>query len=172
MWLDTPNIKWWRFLSRGRAKLSALLRNCSVGNMQLSSSLPQKSQFVGPKQAYALRSTTNPVMRQSVTETCFPIHPLQFWIVGISFVDIGLVLKIPAWTSLSNTSVHYRVCGGSQRICLALRGERREWTLKALDDAIKSRRSFRPGHPFSHHGNTATCERTLPTYLRTNKVWA
>ena len=69
-------------------------------------------------QAYEVRTTTDPVMRQNVTETCFPIHPVQFWSVGISFVDIGLVLKILALTSLGNTSAHYRVCGRSDFICL------------------------------------------------------
>ena len=57
-------------------------------------------------------------MRRSVTETCFPIHPVQFWSVGISFVDIGLVLKILTLTSLGNTLAHYRVCGCSDFICL------------------------------------------------------
>ena len=57
-------------------------------------------------------------MRQSVTETCFPIHPVQFWSVGISFVDIGLVLEILVLTSPGNTSAHYRVCGRSDCICL------------------------------------------------------
>ena len=52
-------------------------------------------------------------MRESVTETCLAIHPVQFWSVGISFVDDGLVLKIPAVTSLSNTFAHYRVFSGS-----------------------------------------------------------
>ena len=47
-------------------------------------------------QAYALRTTADPVMRRSATETCLPIHPVQFWSVGISFVNDGLVLKIPA----------------------------------------------------------------------------
>ena len=47
-------------------------------------------------QAYALRTAADPVMRQSVTETCLTItNPVQFWSVGISFVDDGLVLKIP-----------------------------------------------------------------------------
>ena len=57
-------------------------------------------------------------MRESVTETCLAIHPVQFWSVGISFVDIGLVLKILALTSLGNTSAQYRVCGRSDLICL------------------------------------------------------
>ena len=57
-------------------------------------------------------------MRESVTETCPAIHPVQFWSVGISFVDDGLVLKIPALTSLSNTFVHYRVFSGSDLHCL------------------------------------------------------
>ena len=48
------------------------------------------------QQAYALRTTADPVMRRSVTETCLVIHPIQFWSVGISFVDDGLVLKILA----------------------------------------------------------------------------
>ena len=48
---------------------------------------------------------------------------LQFRSVGISFVDDGLVLKIQARTSLSNTLVHYRVWGGSQRIGLLSRRE-------------------------------------------------
>ena len=74
-----------------------------------------------PKQAHEVRTTTDSVMRRSVTETCFPIHPVQFWSVGISFVDIGLVLKILVLTSLGNTSAHYRVFGRSDNICLCQR---------------------------------------------------
>ena len=47
-------------------------------------------------QAYALRTTADSVMYQSVTETCLAIHPVQFWSVGISFVDDGLLLRILA----------------------------------------------------------------------------
>ena len=74
--------------------------------------------YLPTPQAYELRSTADPVMRESVTETCLVIHPVQFWSVGISFVDDSRVLKILAWTSLSNTFAHYRVCGGSQ--CIGL----------------------------------------------------
>ena len=74
--------------------------------------------FSSLAQAYALRTTADSVMYQSVTETCLAIHPVQFWSVGISFVDDGLVLKIPALTSLSNTLTHYRVFSGSDLHCL------------------------------------------------------
>ena len=47
-------------------------------------------------QAFALRTTAVPEMRRGHTLTRLAIHPVQFWSVGISFVDSGLALKIQA----------------------------------------------------------------------------
>ena len=47
----------------------------------------------------------------------------SFGVWALSSVDSGLVLKIPAGTGLSNTSAHYRGCGGHQcrgLLCLCL----------------------------------------------------